>query len=145
MRLLSYVALFAMLGAGFTMAYVMYRQTNTGTVTLHGSPEFVPTETGEMCGDVDLVVGARMLGLWSLPLEDGQMLRASFTVKGNVAADIGLRVLSPANRVVFFTPQRVHSEELELGPTIRGIYNFEFDNRHSVFTDKGVKVSVCLT
>ncbi len=35
--------------------------------------------------------------------------------------------------------------EEELAPTIRGIYGFEFDNRHSVFTDKGVTVSVCLT
>lgn len=145
MRMLGIIAVLAVITAVGAIFYVLYRQTDTSMTTLQGAPQYSPTANGEQCGEVDFVLGARKLGIWSLQVDDGQQLHATVTVLGGRNADIGLRVMSPSNRVVFFNPLRIRVEEVNLTPTIRGIYEFEFDNRHSAFTDKGIRVTVCLT
>ncbi len=145
MRLLGIFAVLAVLTALSGIFYVLYRQTDTGLTILQGEPQFSPTATGAQCGDVDFVLGARRLGSWSLQVEDGQEINATVTVLGDENKDIGLRVMSPTSRIVFFSTHRIHEEEIDLNPTIRGLYEFEFDNRHSSFTDKGIRVSVCLS
>ena len=123
----------------------MYRQLGTAIVTLDAAPQFVQNEEGNLCADVDLSVKARSLGRWPLLLEDGQDFNGVATVHGGPAADIGLRIISPTNRLVVFTPERQHEYEFAVTSAIRGEYTFELDNRHSTFKGKQVTISVCLT
>ena len=145
MRIFGILVLLSLLGLGFGLSYFMYRQLGTGVVTLDAAPQFVQNEDGNLCADVDLSVKARSLGRWPLLLEDGQNFYGVATVQGSANADIGLRIISPANRLVVFTPQRQHEYEFAVTSAIRGEYTFELDNRHSTFAGKDVTISVCLT
>ena len=144
MRLVAGMSMLVVLAVGITFGYLMYRQLGDGTVALEATPEFKMTESGARCGEVDLVVAARTLGRWDVVLGDGQNVSGWVAVNGGDEVDIGFRVWSPSNRLVFFAPERAHRQEFELLSTIRGAYGFEFDNRHSSFTDKRVTVSLCL-
>lgn len=63
---------------------------------------------------------------------------------GGKGKDVGFSIWSPTNRVVLFEQDRTHELDFEVVGTIRGDYRFDFDNRHSSFTDKKVTVSLCL-
>ena len=145
MRVLSFFVLFAVLGVGVSFGYYMYRQLGTGTVTLSATPEFAPTADGSLCSSVDLTLSARSLSRWPLLMEDGQNLSGSFAVKGGPGTDIGFSIWSPTNRVVHLEPKRIHGGEFELLSTIRGEYDFEFDNRHSTFTGKHIELELCVS
>jgi hypothetical protein len=122
----------------------MYRQLRTGAITLEAAPQFEMNEQGVLCGDVDLLLRARSLSLWTLDVEKGQNVTGVITVDGNENRDIGLSIWSPSDHLVLFAPERAHEHEFELPNAIRGGYRFEFDNRHSSFTDKRIDVTVCL-
>ena len=145
MRDLGILVLVIVLGSGLTLGYLMYRQLDNGTATLEASLTLERNAEGALCGDVELVVDARTLGRWFLPVEDGQTVVGMVAVQGDEAADIGVRIWSPTNRVVMSGPKRAHEQEFELDSTIRGDYRFEFDNRHSSFSSKELKVSLCVT
>ena len=145
MRLMGIAALLLLLAVGLAMSYFMYRQLDTGIVTLEAAPQFVRNEQGSLCADVDLAIEARTLGRWLLLVEDGQDFAGVATVHGNKDSDIGLRILSPSNRLVMFEPERRHQHEFAVAPAIRGAYTFELDNRHSMLRQKQVTISVCLT
>ena len=145
MRIFGILILLSILGLGLGLSYSMYRQLGTAVVSLNAAPEYVQNEAGNLCADVDLSVKARSLGRWPLLLEDGQNFAGVATVQGGATSDIGLRIISPTNRVVVFTPQRQHEYEFAVTSAIRGEYTFELDNRHSTFTGKQVTISVCLT
>ena len=66
------------------------------------------------------------------------------TVEGDEGKDVGFSIWSPTNRIVLFEPDRTHEVDFEVVGTIRGEYRFDFDNRHSSFTDKKVTVFLCL-
>lgn len=137
------VVLAVVVGAGLAISYLMYRQLGTETVMLKASPQFERTEQGALCGDVGFVVGARSRGRWLLGVEKGLTLSGVVAVDGNENLDIGFSIWSPTNRVVLSYSERAQRHEFEVAHTIRGEYRFEFDNRHSAFTDKRVKVSIC--
>ncbi len=144
MHKLAFLVLAVFVAAGLAIGYFMYRQLDTGTVTLNGSPQLEMNEQGELCGEVSFVLKARSLGRWLLPLEDGQTVAGVVAVQGDQAADIGVSIWSPTNRLVLVGSGRTHRQEFELVSTIRGEYRFEFDNRHSTFTPKRVTVSLCV-
>lgn len=144
MRLMAILALMLVLGAGLGIAYVAYRQMKTDTMTLDGSPQFVQNGDGQLCADVDLLVEARTLGRWLLPVEEGRTITGVVAVQGDERVDIGLRILSPTNRLTLMETERKHRHEFQVVAPIRGAYTFEFDNRHSTFTEKQLTVSICL-
>lgn len=144
MQKMAILALLVIAAAGVVIAYMMYRQLETGTVTLEATPQLEVNAQGQRCGDVNLMVEARSLGRWMLPVEDGQTVTGVVAVEGDETSDIGFRIWSPTNRPVLTGAERTHQQEFELVSTIRGEYRFEFDNRHSTFTPKQVTVSLCL-
>ncbi len=132
------------LGSGLIIAFLMYRQLGTASLTLSGTPELVANSTGAECGEVALEVQARSLGKWYFNVPKGKTITGTVTVGGDGAKDIGVSIWSPTNRIVVFIPDRAHELDFEVIGTIRGEYRFDFDNRHSSFTDKQLTVAVCL-
>lgn len=139
------VALIGMLVAAGAGSYLIYRQLQTESVVIDATPQFVQANDGSMCGTVDFVLEPRTRGFWWLRVEKDTMISGAITIAGNDMQDIGLRVFNPADRLVLFEPERQHNSQFELPAEVRGDYRFEFDNRHSMFTDKEITVSVCLT
>ena len=144
MQKLIVISLLLVLGAGAAVSFLMYRQIGTDIVTLTGAPELVANGQGQACGDVGFAVKARSLGLWLYNVPKGKTLTGAFTVVGNDQQDIGFSIWSPTNRIVLFEEDRAHELEFEVVGTIRGEYRFEFDNRHSSFTEKKFTVTVCV-
>lgn len=145
MRSIVMLAIAVVMGAGLGISYLIYRQLDTSTVALEASPQFERNEQGVLCGEVDFVVEARSLGRWLLPVEKAQTISGVVAVDGGQHLDIGFRILSPNNRLVLFHSERAQRHEFEVARTIRGDYQFEFDNRHSTLTEKQLTVSICLT
>ena len=77
MRLLTFVALITLVGAGITTAYVMYRQTNTGDATLHGSPTPVPTNISSAERGKETVFAGLQEGRGTLDLRGGVVVTAT--------------------------------------------------------------------
>ncbi len=144
MQKLIVITLFAILAAGASVGYLMYRQLGTATVTLGGAPELAATAGGQQCGDIGFSVKARSLGQWLYNVPKGKTISGTFSVSGNDSQDIGFSIWSPTNRVVQFETDRAHELEFEVVGTVRGNYRFDFDNRHSSFTEKDVTVSLCV-
>ncbi len=144
MRPLAILILLVVIGGGLAMAYVTYRQMETKIVTLVAANELVDNGQGARCGDLRFVVEARSVGRWTMLMEQGQTLSGFLAVEGEERDDIALRVWSPSNRTVLLEPTRRHRHEIELAAQVRGDYRFEFDNRHSGFTDKHIVLSACL-
>ena len=145
MRFVAISALVAVMVAGLAVSYLVYKQLDTKTVDLAGAIELEGTEDRGRCGDVDFVLAARTLGHWPLRVEKGQTISGVVAVDGGEDLDVGLRIKSPSNRLVFTEVNREHRQEFELTGTIRGEYLFEFDNRHSAMTQKHIMLSVCVT
>ena len=143
MRVLAITALLAVLAAGLAITYVAYRQLETGTVVVQAAPVLQETEAG-LCGRVEFTVDARKKAEWYLPVEKGQIISGTVVAGGTSDMDIGFQIEAPNNRLVFLEVERQHEFTFELPPSIRGEYRFEFDNRHSTFTDKTVTVDLCL-
>ncbi len=144
MQNLIVITLFLVLAGGAAVSYVMYRQIGTDIVTLNGTPELVSNEQGQACGDVGFAIKARALGRWMYNVPKGKTITGGFTVGGNDQQDVGFSIWSPTNRIVLFEDDRAHELEFEVVGTIRGEYRFEFDNRHSSFTEKKLTVTVCV-
>ncbi len=144
MRFVAMFTLLAVLAGGLGIAYIVYKQMDTGTVVITAEAHLEQTETGARCGDTTFTVDARTIGAWALRVDKGVIISGSVIVDGNEDYDIALRIYSPTNRPVFFEGNRMHEIEFELAPAVRGDYTFEFDNRHSTFTEKDLIVSVCL-
>lgn len=144
MQKVTVIALLLVLGAGVGISFLMYRQLGTDTVTLSGTPELVANGQGQACGDVGFAVKARSMGQWLYNVPKGKTLTGAFIVGGNDQQDIGFSIWSPTNRIVHFEEDRAHELEFEVVGTIRGDYRFEFDNRHSAFTEKKLTVTVCV-
>ncbi len=138
------VTLVALLASGLVIAFLMYRQLGTDSVMLHGTPELVANGSGAECGEIAFTVGARSLGQWMFDVPKSKTITGTVTVAGNESKDVGLSIWSPTNRMVLFEPDRTHVVDFEVAGTIRGEYRFDFDNRHSSFTDKKVTVALCL-
>ncbi len=144
MRLVAILALLFVLAAGLSVSYLVYRQLDSQTVLLEASPKLAPNGSGATCGTAAFQIDARTTGLWLFPVNKGQVLSGVVNVVGDENADIGLKIFSPSNRLVLYEPERQHHHEFELPPAVRGNYRFEFDNRHSTFTEKDIAVQVCL-
>lgn len=144
MQKLAAFALVAVLASGLIIAFVLYKQLQTGTETLSGSPELAATSTGAECGDVAFDVEARSLGQWFFDVPKAKTMSGTVSVGGDESSDVGFSIWSPVNRAVFFESERTHRVEFEVEGTVRGAYRFEFDNRHSSFADKRVTVELCL-
>ena len=145
MKVVGIVTMLVVIFAGVAVSYLVYKQLDTKMVDLPAAIELEGSEDGGRCGDVDFIVGARTVGLWPLRVEKGQTISGVVTVDGRADLDVGLRIKSPSNRLVFREVKRLHRQEFELTGTIRGEYLFEFDNRHSALTEKHIMVSVCVT
>ncbi len=144
MNKLIILAFVVVLGAGLAIGVMMYRQLGTVEVTLTGTPVLVANSTGAECGEIRFQVKARSIGEWSFNVPKGKTITGTVTVGGSEAKDIGVSIWSPTNRIVVFIPERDHELEFEVVGTVRGDYKFDFDNRHSAFTDKNLTVSLCL-
>lgn len=144
MSKLAVLGFAVLLGASLAVSYLVYRQFGTSTVMLSASPRFALTQDGSRCGDVHFVLDARTAGLWLLPVQDAQTLSGVVVVEGDENADIGFRVRTPHNRLAVNEPEPQHRYQFEVPASVRGDYSFEFDNRHSTFTPKRVRVSLCL-
>ncbi len=92
-----------------------------------------------LCGSI----GSLARSLYNVP--KGKTITGAIIVGGNDQQDIGFSIWSPTNRIVHFEEDRAHELEFEVVGTIRGEYRFEFDNRHSAFTEKKFTVTVCVT
>lgn len=143
MRLIFFAAAIALLASGAGASYVVFKQLDTKTAVIEAAPQFALAEDGSLCGSVTFILEPRTLGYWWLNAEKGTRMSGVATVVGNESLDIGLRVYSPSNRLLLADPERHHAPRFDLPAEIRGEYRFEFDNRHSVFTDKEITVSVC--
>ncbi|MCH8949512.1 MAG: emp24/gp25L/p24 family protein [Chloroflexi bacterium] len=88
-------------------------------------------------------IGSLARSLYSVP--KGKTITGAIIVRGNDQQDIGFSIWSPTNRIILFEEDRAHELEFEVVGTIRGDYRFEFDNRHSAFTEKKFTVTVCVT
>ena len=144
MRLILIVAAFAILASGAVASYVVFKQLDTKTAVIEAAPQFEPADDGSLCGSVTFVLEQRTVAYWWLSAEKGTRITGSATVAGNKSLDIGLRVYSPSNKLLLGEPERHHAPRFELPVEVRGDYRFEFDNRHSIFTDKEITVSVCM-
>lgn len=138
------LAFAVVLGSGLTIGVLMYRQLGTESSTLTGTPELVANESGAQCGKIAFNVGARSLAQWYYNLPKGKTLTGTVTVGGNAAYDVGFGIWSPTNRIVMIERERAHEIDFKVVGTIRGEYRFDFDNRHSAFTDKRITLSLCL-
>ncbi len=138
------LALLSVLAVGLGVSYLVYRQLDSETVLLEASPQLKPNGDGAACGTAAFEIDARTTGLWLFPVKKGQVLSGVVNVVGDEDADIGLKIFSPHNRLVLYESERQHHHEFELPPAVRGNYRFEFDNRHSTFTEKDIAVRVCL-
>lgn len=145
MKVVGIVTMLVVIFAGVAVSYLVYKQLDTKMVDLPAAITLERTGDGGRCGDVDFIVGARTMGLWPLRVEKGQTISGVVTVDGREDLDVGLRIKSPSNRLVFREVKRLHRQEFEMTGTIRGEYLFEFDNRHSALTEKHIMVSVCVT
>ena len=145
MQAVGIVTLLLVILGGVAVSYLVYKQLDTKIVDLPAAIELEGTEDRGRCGDVDFVVGARTVGRWPLRVEKGQTISGVVAVDGAKDLDVGLRIKSPSNRLVFREVKRQHRQEFELTGTIRGEYLFEFDNTHSALTQKHIVVSVCIT
>ena len=143
MRLFASLILLAVLAAAVAAAYIGYRQLETKRVLLVAPPASAASNS-DSCNSMEFVLDARTVGDWFLLVEEGRTLSGAVTIAGGETADIGLRIFSPHNRLVFYTPQRSHHPEFALQADVRGEYRFEFDNRHSIFGKKQLDVSICL-
>ena len=141
---LAILAFVVVLGAGLAIGVMMYRQLGTVEVMLTGTPVLVADSTGTECGEITFQIKARSKGEWFFNVPKGKTIRGTVTVGGSEAKDIGVTIWSPTNRIVLFIPERDHELDFEVVGTIRGDYKFDFDNRHSAFTDKNLTVSLCL-
>lgn len=144
MNKLVILAFAVVLGSGLAIGVMMYRQLGTVNVTLSGTPELVTNSTGAECGEVTFEVKARSIGEWFFNVPKGKTFSGTVTVGGDETKDIGVSIWSPTNRIVVFIPERDHELDFEVVGTVRGDYRFDFDNRHSAFTDKKLRVSLCL-
>lgn len=144
MNKLAILAFAAVLGSALTIGVVMYRQLGSDSLTLTGTPELVANGSGSQCGQIAFDIGARSVGQWYFEVPKGSTLTGTVTVGGDESKDVGLRIWSPVNRIVLLEPDRKHVVDFEVVGTIRGAYRFDFDNRHSSFTDKQVTVALCL-
>lgn len=144
MQKLIVISLLGVLAAGISISYLMYRQLGTGTVSLRGEPELVAAPGGQQCGDIGFSVKARALGQWLYNVPKGKTISGTVTVSGGESQDIGFSISSPVNRVVFSETEYAHERAFEVVGTVRGDYRFDFDNRHSSFTEKDVTVTLCL-
>ena len=144
MQKLIVVSLLGVLVAGLFVGYLMYRQLGTSTIALDGAPELSVTADGQECGDIGFSVKARALGRWLYTVPKGKTITGAFSVSGAENQDIGFSIWSPTNRAVYFDSDRAHELEFEVVGTVRGDYRFDFDNRHSSFTEKDVSVTLCL-
>lgn len=133
----------ALLLSGLVVAFIMYKQLGTDTVTLAASPDLEPTADGD-CGSVDLSIGARTLGQWYFEVPKAKTITGTVVVNGGESSDVGFSIWSPTNRVVVFNSTRTHETDFTVEQTIHGQYRFEFDNRHSTFTSKDVTVDLCV-
>lgn len=139
------VALIVVLAAGAGASYLVFRQLESETVVIEATPEFVRAENGALCGQVEFILEPRKLGYWWLRVAEDATISGAIAIAGNESLDIGLRIYDPANRLVLIQDERQHVLLFELPADIRGDYRFEFDNRHSIFADKELTVSVCFT
>ena len=144
MNRLAILAFVVLLGAGVAIGVMMYRQLGTVNLTLTGTPQLVVNSAGAECGEVAFEVQARSIGEWHYNVPKGKTITGTVTVGGDETKDIGVTIWSPTNRIVVFIPDRGHQVEFEVVGTIRGEYRFDFDNRHSAFTEKKLTVSLCL-
>ena len=145
MQVVGIITMVVVIIAGVAVSYLVYKQLDTKIVDLPAAIELEGTEDRGRCGDVDFVLAARTVGRWPLRVEKGQTISGVVAVDGREDLDVGLRIKSPSNRLVFREVKREHRQEFELTRTIRGEYLFEFDNRHSALTEKHIVVSVCVT
>jgi hypothetical protein len=145
MRFILMVALLVVLASGVGVSYLVYRQMDTKTVRLDAPPQLQQVEGAGLCGAAEFILEPRTVGEWALPLQKGQTVTGFVTVAGREDADIGLRVFSPSNRLVFYDTKRSPRPSFQVPALIRGDYLFEFDNRHSLLTDKQVTVAVCVS
>jgi hypothetical protein len=145
MRLVLVIALLVVLAAGVGVSYLVYRQMDTKTVRLDAPPRLVQSESGDLCGQADFVLEPRTIGEWVISLQKGQNVSGFVIVAGRDDADLGLRIYSPSNRLLFSDTKRSPTSAFDVPALIRGDYLFKFDNRHSVFTDKQVTVAICVS
>ncbi len=145
MQKLIILTLSVLLAAGLGISYLMYRQLGTDSETLSGTPELVANGSGAECGEIAFSVRARSVAKWFFDVPKAKTITGTVTVGGDASKDVGLSIWSPTNRVVLFVPERSHELDFEVVGTIRGEYRFDFDNRHSSFTDKKVTIALCLT
>ena len=144
MRVIAMLSMVALLGGGFVISYLVFRQMETKTVVFAAAVELERTPEGARCGDIDFLIDARTVGQWQLLIEEGQGISGVVAVEGAENLDIGLTINSPSNKLVYWGQKRQHLQQFEIDETIRGAYMFEFDNRHSALTSKSVTVSVCV-
>lgn len=144
MRLIFFAAAIALLASGAGASYVVFKQLDTKTAVIEAAPQFEPADDGSLCGSVAFILEPRTLAYWWLSAEKGTRISGVASVAGNEGLDIGLRVYSPSNELLLADPERDHTPRFDLPAEIRGDYRFEFDNRHSVFTDKKITLSVCM-
>lgn len=145
MRFILMVALLLVLASGVAASYLVYRQMDTKTVRLDAPPHLQQVEGAGLCGAAEFVLKPRAVGEWVLTLQKGQTVTGFVTVEGREDADVGLRIYSPSNRLVFHDAERSPRPSFQVPALIRGDYLFEFDNRHSLLTDKQVTVAVCVS
>ncbi len=144
MQKLMTLTLLVLLASGLVISYLMYRQLGTDSQTLTGTPELVSNGSGAECGEVDFSIGARAVASWYFEVPKAKTITGTMTVGGDRSKDIRLSIWSPTNRIVLIEPERMHELDFEVPGTIRGQYRFDFDNRHSSFTDKHVTMYLCL-
>ena len=77
-------------------------------------------------------------------LEEDQIVRGTFEANGGFGrVDIIMRIMTPQNLLLHGTP-REENYDFFFPVTLRGEYQFVFDNRYSLFTSKSVGLYYCI-
>lgn len=125
------------------MSYALYGELHSETVTIEAAPQVIVSPDGAHCEAMVFKLESRRQGELYVRAEEGQFIDGRVGVQGPAERDVIVRVYSPHNRVVL-PGRKQHDLDFSIPAVIRGDYLFQFDNRHSILTDKTIEFSYCL-
>ena len=82
MQKFAVLMLTVLLASGLLIAFLMYRQLGTESVTLSGTPELVATSNGAECGEISFSIWARSIGKWFFNVPKSKTIMGTVTVGG---------------------------------------------------------------
>ncbi len=135
---------FALLAGGITGGWAGIDRFSAGDAGTPAHAAAISNGHPEDCTNVNFHVKQRALGVRTVMLDENDIVRGTFEVNGGLGhVDIRLRVITPRGLELFASP-RAENYDFMFPVTLRGAYQFVFDNRYSMFTPKAVGLFYCV-